>query len=95
MKTTVQSSVFNFLRAGWSSGSSWHTRPPSTVGWPRYFFVKNKQILIICVRTVLRIPDIFGTDPDTHLWLTDPDLEPVIFVSDLQDSNKFSFAITF
>ncbi len=33
----------------------------------------------------------FGTDPDPHLWLTDPDsnpdLAPDIFVSKLQDGN--------
>ncbi len=33
----------------------------------------------------------FGTDPDprirTYLWLTDPVLDPAIFISDLQDGN--------
>jgi hypothetical protein len=35
---------------------------------------------------MLRIRD---TAPDPHLWLTDPD--PAIFVTDLQDANKFFF----
>ncbi len=37
-----------------------------------------------------QIHDIFA-DPDPripYLWLTDPDEDPALFVSDLQDANK-------
>ncbi len=52
-------------------------------------------VLIKISQKQLSGPCHFGTDPDPHLWLTDlepgPDLDPALFVIDLQDTNKNSF----
>ncbi len=44
---------------------------------------------------MLRIRWHFSTDPNPHLWLTDPDPDPAIFISDLQDASKNYWLITF
>ncbi len=37
----------------------------------------------------------FATDPNPNLWLTDPDTDPALFFSDLQDANKNNFNFNF
>ncbi len=46
---------------------------------------------------VFRIPWHFGTDPDPRIctWLSDPALDPALFISDLQDANKNNFSPIF
>jgi hypothetical protein len=53
------------------------------------FPVGHCQKGVLIFPTVLRIREIFGTDPDPGIRISDPDPDPAIFVSDLQDGNLF------